>query len=81
MFVFLSNKYFLNLPEPQIEQTYWNDLEDKISGQKFINRSIVCSEVEKKMRLLQLRRLHNEGILNCLSVSSAKLGYTQVFQC
>jgi hypothetical protein len=24
----LSSKHFLNLPEPQIEQTYWNDFED-----------------------------------------------------
>jgi hypothetical protein len=29
------------MPEPQIEQTYWNDFEDKISGQKFLNPLIV----------------------------------------
>ena len=33
MSVFLTTKHFLTLPEPQIEQTYWNDFKDLMEEQ------------------------------------------------
>ena len=49
------------MPEPQIEQTYWNDFEEKISGQKISNPPIVD---------IQLQPFSQEP-LSCL-----RLGYT-----